>query len=704
MLGPLPWDVMEILASLSPDPVAVLQGEGVDGYRYVWLDPRVADRMGMATDALEGRLLSRVHSADFTMLFVQHAKIARSRNQPVRFELKTRLPVGERSLELTLSPLMGRTGDYLIVAMRDVSARGVEIEERRSSEERLRVLVERSPDTIWVIDERGLVRYVSSAVEQTLGFTPVELVDTWAPDILHDEDLGLIAELLQTIQNSPNEQAKAEVRCKRKDGSVSWFECTITNLLDDPRVRGVVINARDINERRRVEALMARNASQDALTGLPNRMLLDDRINAKLAEAEENGLVAAVVFVDLDGLKIVNDTLGYTVGDEVLAESARRLRATVGDQGWIARFGGDEFVVIAEPTDSTEAHEALGRHIREALNEPFDVHGTPIILGGSVGVALGSAADGDTADLLLRHADLAMYEAKRRRIGVCTFDQSLRRIADRRFELLTHLNAAVENEQFMIEYQPIVGLVDRRIVGVEALVRWNHPTLGPLLPNDFISVAEETGHIIEIGDWVFAQTCQNLAKWAERGLRVAGAVNVSPKQLTDPLFFDRITSTMSRSNVDPAQVILEITEDLIIDNPDHVRNVLQRLTAIGVRVAIDDFGRGYSSLAFLARFPAAVLKIDREFVNALRNAAEPGERTQFGADPYALVVAIVSMAHGLGMDLIAEGIEDMTELVALRSMGCRYGQGHLLGTPMPPEEIEAELFRPGRLGALSGRR
>jgi diguanylate cyclase (GGDEF)-like protein len=410
-----------------------------------------------------------------------------------------------------------------------------------------------------------------------------------------------------------------------------------------------------------------------------------------VAAAAGTDRAAAVLYVDFDGFKLINDTFGHDLGDTMIRAAARRLEAVVGARGWVARMGGDEFIVVSSELASLEQHLTLAADIRTSLTEPFEVNGSPIYLTASIGLATTCDAAPLGADEMLRRADMAMYEAKRRsHNSVQVFDESLRDHTARRLDTRNGLRRAIEEAQFRLEYQPIYSNATRTVSGVEALLRWDHPTRGAVMPGAFIDVAEETGLIIPIGDWVLDEVCRQLGDWSARGFgRVQAALNVSPKQLLEPDFLDKVRASVARANIDPAQLVIEITENLLMEDPAAARDVLQHLAELGIGCAIDDFGMGYSSLSYLTNLPATVLKIDRTFVAALDGHGAPDELGHHTA----LVAAIIGMAHALGLEVVAEGVETELQLVELRRLGCDHSQGFHLARPAPAAELD-DLLRP----------
>jgi diguanylate cyclase (GGDEF)-like protein/PAS domain S-box-containing protein len=705
----------ELFAQLAPataDWFALYLVEGPEAYRHQWVDGRSGTMMGYSPELLQGRLVAEMFAPDVAERFHQHALQAMMSREPVRYTADTHAAVGtHRTVEITMTAIyFDDECVQLLVSTRDISDRVRRDSERDSSERRLRKLMEHAPDIVWLIDENGLIQYATSSTERLLGYVPEELIGMSSLMLLDSADVEAVQTFFaQVLAATPGTPCRTEMRTRHRDGSVLITECTVTNMLGDPDVGAIVVNAHDVTERNQAIEQLAHHALHDSLTGLPNRFLVTERLEIMLANASSDQELAAAFFVDFDGFKLINDTLGHEVGDYVIIEAGRRLVEAVGTRGWVARFGGDEFVIAATKVADLEFHLALAHDIREALAVPFALDESPLHLTASVGLATGSAASGIRADTLLRNADMAMYEAKRTKLTTARlFDESLRSVAERRLDTMNKLRSAIDLDQLVLHYQPIFDLTNGMPVGVEALCRWNHPTKGLVPPADFIGIAEETGLIVSLGEWVLNTMCTQTAEWARRGLgRVQSAVNVSPKQLADPLFLRKLRAALARSGIAPSMLTVEITENLIMEDPDAARALLIAVSELGVRVAIDDFGCGYSSLAYLSRVPAHQLKIDRMFIEDLGPPTPPR-----GADRASkkvahsgttLVNAIVNMAHALGLEVVAEGVETEVQVGALRTLGCEYAQGYLLGRPMPAAEVEAVLARRVTTGSADRR-
>jgi diguanylate cyclase (GGDEF)-like protein len=465
------------------------------------------------------------------------------------------------------------------------------------------------------------------------------------------------------------------------------LEATATNLLHDPSVAGIILNARDVTERRQFEKQLQHQAFHDSLTGLPNRALLQDRIAHALARSRRQPQPLAVLFLDLDAFKSVNDSLGHATGDTVLQAVAERLRTSMREEDTVARIGGDEFAILLEGVgDEMGAQEAAARALA-ALVRPLLIHDRLLLIRASVGVAL-SVNGQETVDDLLRNADLAMYAAKTSGKGrYQLFEPDLHRAAVNRLLLEQDLRVALERQEFVVHYQPIVALIGGQITGVEALVRWRHPERGLVEPDDFIPLAEETGLILPIGRWVLREACTQGARWHALHPHLATlevSVNLSVKQLEDADLVAYVHQVLTETGLAPERLLLELTESALMQDAEGGLRQLRALKALGVRLAIDDFGTGYSSLSYLRQFPVDMLKIDKSFVASL--SSQPGE--------VALVRAMLRLGHSLNLRVLAEGIEMPEQAGTLQDLQCELGQGYYFAKPAPARDVERLLCGP----------
>ena len=436
-------------------------------------------------------------------------------------------------------------------------------------------------------------------------------------------------------------------------------------------------------EKRRLDELRPRTARaehrayHDVLTGLPNRYLLQDRLQGALPRARRAGTRAAVLFLDLDRFKVVNDSLGHSTGDRLLGEVAQRLGRQVREGDTLARFGGDEFAILVEAIHHVEDMAKIAHKLREALREPFVLDGRELFVTASIGISV-FPDDGLDAETLLKNSDIAMYRAKDQgRDGFQLYRTEMNARAEERLALESSLRRALSLDQFTVQYQPIVEVAGGRLLACEALLRWQHPERGLLLPVAFIELAEMTGVIRGVGPWVLGEACRQAIAWLGKGARLGVAVNLSPREFLDKELARNVGGVLAESGLEPSLLELEITESLAMQNAELTRSTLRDLRGLGVRLAIDDFGTGYSSLAFLKEFPIDTLKVDRSFVKDLDR--DPGAAT--------IVAAVIAMARTLGLQVVAEGVERPEQLRVLRELGCDRAQGYLFSPALWPEAV-----------------
>jgi diguanylate cyclase (GGDEF)-like protein/PAS domain S-box-containing protein len=553
----------------------------------------------------------------------------------------------------------------------------------RQSAERFRALVQNSSDVIAVLEPDLTVRYHTPSVGRVLGYADEELVGRRLTELLDDGDVNDLRAFFDEISAKSASPVPRDLMLRRKDGSTCQLESVFNNLLDDPNIAGIVVTARDVTERRRLEAELAYQAFHDSLTGLANRGLFADRVRHALDRGLRRQNLIAVLFVDLDDFKTVNDSLGHAAGDELLVEVARRLESCLRPEDTCARLGGDEFAVMIENIEGPEGAIVVAQRVLAAISVPPKVLGSEVSVQASVGIAFGSGSQ--SASEILRSADLAMYRAKadgKSRYAV--YEPSMHERVLERLALKADLQRSVVAEEFEIHYQPIVALQAGAIVGVEALVRWRHPERGLVLPEEFIPLAEETGLILPLGRFVLHGACREVRRWRNQGYGHLGiSVNISAKQLASSSLPAEITAALAESSLEPSALTLEITESVLLDS-EAIITRLEDLKQLGVQIAIDDFGTGYSSLNYLRRFPVDTLKIAKPFVDGVGSSPEQ-ER---------LASAILRLGATLGLDTVAEGIEDAQQLERLRRLRCRYGQGFYFSPPLPSAEIDTFLQRP----------
>jgi len=561
----------------------------------------------------------------------------------------------------------------------------------RRSEARFRSMVQNSSDLVILLDRDSRMVFVSPAIERILGDSAARRTNRSVGELVHAEEAEWMTALLERLAATPGSVSGGEVRMRHADGRWRWIELVGTNLTSDPDVRGIVLNCRDVTDRRTLEEQLRHQAFHDPLTNLANRPLLVDRIEHELeGRPMESPATTAVLLMDLDDFKTVNDSLGHAAGDELLAAVADRVRATLRGRDTAARIGGDEFGILIRTGERAEV-EAIAARILAAIREPIDVGDHHMTIAASMGIVF---ADGrqQTADELLRSADVAMYMAKARgKDRFVVFEASMHDAALRRLRLKADLEHGLEAGQFHLLYQPIVDLASGAPVGLEALLRWNHPSW-MIGPSEFVPFAEETGMIIPLGRWVLEEACRHAvaldATPAGNGLDIS--VNVSAVQLARAEFADEVAGVLTATGLDPSRLILELTESVLLERAGAAMASLTRLHELGIRLAIDDFGTGYSSLSYLHDLPIDILKIDISFVAAL----------DAGREAPAVVRSIIRLAGTLGLHTIAEGIERPEQAGRLRTLGADYGQGFLFAPPLSAEEL-AEYLREGTWSATA---
>jgi diguanylate cyclase (GGDEF)-like protein/PAS domain S-box-containing protein len=544
---------------------------------------------------------------------------------------------------------------------------------RRQGEARFRSLVAHASDLITVLDGEGLVTYQSPSIERVLGYRSQEVEGRRFDRLLVESDRPLLAQLIAL--DGPGEAEGHTIECSvlHRDGTPLTFEVQHTDLLHDEHVHGIVLNSRDVSERKAFEEQLAHQAFHDPVTKLANRALFSDRVEHALMRSTRGIPEIAVMFIDLDDFKTVNDSLGHTAGDEVLQEVGRRLKIAVRPTDTVARFGGDEFAVLLDGVDgSADAADAASRILR-ALELPIEIDGKNVVPRASVGICLvGEDLETPEATELLRNADVAMYMAKRDSKGSYrVFEPTMHERVVERLELRSDLQHALSLDQLELHYQPVVRLSGREILGVEALVRWNHPTRGTIPPIQFIPVAEETGLIIPMGRWILETACYEGVRLQERFTReepLTMSVNLSVRQLQSETLVADVRSALSLTGLPASSLVLEITESLMLTDTDFAMQQLHDLKGLGIRLAMDDFGTGYSSLSYLSRFPVDILKMDRSFVGS--------------EDNEALTSAIIALGTSLSLEVVAEGIELAEQANSLEELGCELGQGYLFARPM----------------------
>ncbi len=613
---------------------------------------------------------------------------------PLRYDRDDRgMLITESETALTVDQHNALTTLASQVALAVVSATLSEELHQRQSQEQFRSMIQNASDIIVVVDEFGCITYATPSLERELGHSVSELLGTFLRDLLHrDESVMADALLSGNPRRLSQAPSTADWRLRHVDGRYLLFEVLTSALQADSVAGGLVLTMRDVSERRALEQQLMHQAFHDTLTGLPNRALFQDRVEQALTRAALSGTTMALAIVDLDDFKVVNDTRGHSVGDAMLTEVAQRLLTMLRSGTTVARLGGDEFAILIEDLVDGSLTRGLVDRVMQPFRTPFIVEDEEAVVSASIGVVLtGGREVALNFPDLLRCADLALYAAKEQgkgRVEVYHDDLNTRMLS--RLTQRSELSEAMAAGQFELNYQPIVLIDTGDILGSEVLVRWRHPTRGLVMPAEFITLAEETGQIIELGRWVLDRACAQWRVWADQGHASHRlSVNVSVRQLQEGGFADEVRSILLRHDMTPAALVLELTESVFALDASMVLEQLTDIADLGVLIAIDDFGTGYSSLSYLQRFHVHELKVDKSFVDGLGSG---------NPDDAALASAILSMAHSLRLEVVAEGIESMAQRDELWSMGCGLGQGYLYSRPVPPEEMLGLLVSDVPLG------
>ena len=558
-------------------------------------------------------------------------------------------------------------------------------EKLRRSEAKYRDLFEHNADGLLVADmETRKFRHANPMICKMLGYSGEELLELGVEDLHPAADLPHI---LATFEKMARQEVvcSEDIPCRRKDGSVFLADINAA-LLDFDGVPCFIGMFRDVTERKHYERRLEHLSTHDDLTGLANRVLLHDRLAQSLHYAHRSGRLVAVLLVDLDRFKVINDSLGHDFGDQLLCAVAQRLLENVREADTVARMGGDEFVVLLAEVADAEDVGLLARKILDNLSRPYHVGHREIIITASLGISL-YPKDSDSGAMLIRNADIAMYRSKRNdRSNFCFYAAEMNKHIRETLELEGELRHALERKEFCLHYQPKVDLLSGRIIGSEALIRWRHPRRGMVFPADFIPLAEETGLIVSLGAWVMREACQQARAWQEMGLpALSVAVNLSARQFRRGDLPQVVREVLQETGLDPCLLELELTESMVMGDPAGAEETMRALKNMGVRLSLDDFGTGYSSLNYLRSFPVDSLKIDRSFINDV--ATDPS-----GA---SVVASIIDIAHNLGLTAVAEGVETLEQLKFLSGCDCNMFQGYLFSEPLPAGEF-ADLLRAGR--------
>jgi diguanylate cyclase (GGDEF)-like protein/PAS domain S-box-containing protein len=671
---------LERLVLEVPDAVVVADAFG----HLIWGNPAAERIFGVTNAEIVGsNALDLLHPEDLELALASLESV-RAKDVGSPIELRVKTPTGWKLVELIGVNLIGKAPvNGLVWSLRDLTERR-RWEVATNDVERFRSLVHNSASILMLLDQETAVVSVSAAITRMLGHDQAVVEGQPLEDLVVPAGRSALRSALASAlddRNSTDGPTVVEIDLRRRDGGVPVpCELSIVNLLDDPTVNGLVVSAHNITQLRSTRDALERLATRDPLTGLPNRQLILDRIEQMQKRGRRTGEDGAVLFIDLDRFKDVNDSLGHRVGDDVLRQTAIRFQGAMRESDSIGRLGGDEFVVLVEGPGARHA-EAAAQRLLDALTTPFAVHSTArpqLTVSASIGIVSGTYA---SAEDLLMDADVALYEAKAAgRNRAVRFAPHMRGEFRTRIDLERDLRLASEGGQFFLVYQPVLDLDDGSVQSMEALLRWRRPSGLVVAPDAFVPALEDSGLIVEVGAFVLEEACRQARQWLDMGLTTAVSVNVSPRQFETGAFVDVVGAALEQAGLDPTRLILEMTETTLMRDSDESTVRLNALKDLGVHLAIDDFGTGYSSLAYLQQFPVDILKIDRAFVHGI---ATDGPSN-------ALVHALIELGNALDLNTVAEGIETTEQLARLRREGCCAGQGFYFSHPL--EAADAQSF------------
>lgn len=687
---PVREELMRRLFDLTPNYVSIRDQDG----RYVMVSQAYADLFGTTVDDMTGKPLSIFarSSAISDLEIAEDLEVLRSRRSRSMFREMVDSSGAHRVLQIVKRPIVLEDGRAFVMCVSvDVTKSERAESTLAKTNDFLKNILETISDAVFALDTGGKFTLANRRLSQMTGYRHHELIGMPFSRIFPTETSFDVQRTIATLVSEGGKERRFEAHVAHADGHPRTITCSLLPLREGDRVIGIAGTAVDITERKAAEQRIEHLAYHDPLTNLPNRRLLNDRLTMAISQAQRDGRMVAVLFVDLDRFKSINDSLGHRTGDAVLQELGTRLRSAVRAGDTVARMGGDEFVFLLPAIDRADEAIAVARKILDAVRQPFKVEGREFVTTASIGISFFPNHARDP-EMLIKNADTALFESKRRASDTYEiFDESMSARSLDYFILENELRRAIAHDELLLMYQPIVEMRTERITSLEALVRWRHPEKGLLMPDDFIPLAEDTGLIVPLGDWVLREACRQNREWQRRGLfTVPVAVNISARQLDSDLLAS-VTEALDASAL-PAQFLdLELTESILMESAASSSMSIDGLKEMGTRISIDDFGTGYSSLSYLERFPIDCLKIDRSFMP--HDPQAPGAGIIAGT--------IISMAQTLGIDVVAEGVETQDQRDFLLARGCSRAQGHYYWAAMPPADLESLIGGDARDGILA---
>jgi diguanylate cyclase (GGDEF)-like protein/PAS domain S-box-containing protein len=671
----------------SMDIITILEVDGIIRYE----SPAVEGITGFKPEELIGKsVFEYIHPDDLNL--VQSAfqsVITAPPHAPQTAEFRFRCRDGTWCyLEVNGTNLLADPSVAgIVINSRNISERKSFQAALAKSESKFRSLIQNSLDIITILSQSGCIIYESPSVENILGYTPEEMMGRLVFDFIHPDDLPSVEHAFQQILAHPQHSLKVELRFRHQNQSWHYLELVGNNLLADASVAGILINSRDISERKRTEQQLQFLACHDPLTQLANRTLFTEWLEKAFLRTKRNSSDAfAVLFLDLDRFKLINDSFGHAVGDRLLVVLAERLKTCLREVDTLAHWSGDEFAILLENITDVSQVTHVAERIQSLFQIAFDLEDREVFSSASIGIALSNSTYQSPEDIL-RDADIALYRAKERgKARFEIFDTDMHNRAVTLLRLETDLRQGLQREEFQLFFQPILSLDTGLLKGMEALLRWQHPQRGQISPNIFIPVAEETGLIHPLGWWIFEKSCEQILRWdrlASTDTPLTISINVSAQQFREPDLIERIDELLMGLGLASSRLCLEITESVLIENTEAVARTFSQLRAMGIQLYMDDFGTGYSSLNYLHRFPLNALKIDRSFVSPMN----PRDKN------FEVVKTIITLAKNLGIDVIAEGIETEQQLNQLKDLQCHFGQGFFFSRPINATEAEQFIIQ-----------